>query len=67
MDTYFAELIKLLGGAARYVFLFRFRKEPFGSFYYDKNEEKKSRDDTYNWVIGIVIIVAVIFSIKLLV
>ncbi|KYG74734.1 hypothetical protein EV198_0770 [Roseivirga ehrenbergii] len=63
MDTFLAELVPFIGGVVRFLFLSLFKKQSFKSFY---NSERKYHS-LYNWIVGILTLVAILLIIKLIV
>lgn len=60
MDTSIAEFVPLIGGVIRFLFLSLFKRQPFKSFY---NSERKYHT-LYNWIVGILMLVAILLTIK---
>tara|TARA_R110000796_G_scaffold77584_2_gene173258 strand:+ start:137192 stop:137383 length:192 start_codon:yes stop_codon:yes gene_type:complete len=60
MDTFLAELVPLIGGMVRFLFLSPFKNQSFKAF----NNSERKYHNLFNWVAGLFTIMAVLLVIK---
>jgi len=65
MIEFVLEIIKYLGAAVRFLVFYPFNQRPLNTYIDDKQGEESQTQDTINMILGILILILLVLTIKI--